>query len=427
MGDRRAVVVRHLTRIEGHGNIVVDLEGDRVLRCDLEIVESPRFFEVLLQGRAYDEAPRIACRICGICSVGHATASVHAVEAALGITPGPRLRRVRRLNMAAEWLQSHVLHVCFLVAPDAFGAPSIVPLVQSHPDVVKRALRLKRLANDICCAVSGRHVMPISYHAGWMGHWPAPAELRALEERLIAAQEDLDALVELFAGLAWPRVERRAEYLAALEDGRGEGAYPMMGGSLHASGGAVTAPEDYRDALHEYVVDHSAAKHVRGREGTVRVGALARVALAHGRLHPRARDAAARLRLEPGSANPFDFIAAQVTESVQAHQEALDAVTALLADPGPEEPARPARPEGGRGIGVVEVPRGTLVHDYTIDAGGRITSANCVIPTSQNLAAIEADMRAFLPSLVGRPSPEIAHGLEMLVRAYDPCVSCSVH
>ena len=89
MGEGRAVVVRHVTRIEGHGNIVVDLEGDRITRCDLEIVESPRFFEVLLRDRAYDEAPRIACRICGICSVGHATASVLAVEAALGITPGP--------------------------------------------------------------------------------------------------------------------------------------------------------------------------------------------------------------------------------------------------------------------------------------------------------------------------------------------------
>jgi len=424
MGASRAIVVRHVTRIEGHGNIVVDLEGDRILRCDLEIVEAPRFFEALLKGRPYDEAPRIACRICGICSVGHATASVQAVEAALGIAPGPRLRLLRRLNMAGEWLQSHVLHVCFLVAPDALGAPSIVPLVGSHPDVVKRALRLKRLANDICCTVSGRHVMPISYHAGWMGHWPDRAELRALQEQLIGAAEDLDALVELFAGLPWPKVERGTELLAALEPGA---AYPMMGGPLHSSSGAVTAPEAYGDVLHEYLVDHSAAKHVRGTDGTVRVGALARWVLAHERLHPRAKDAAARLHLRPDTANPFDFVAAQLVESVQAHQEAVDAVTALLADPTPEEPAKAARPHGGRGVGMVEVPRGTLVHDYTIAADGRIAAANCVIPTSQNLASIEADMRAFLPSLVGRPSPEIAHGLEMLVRAYDPCVSCSVH
>ena len=424
MGESRAVVVRHVTRIEGHGNIVVDLEGTEIKRCDLEIVESPRFFEVLLKDRPYDEAPRISCRICGICSVGHATASVAAVEAALGIVPGPKLRRLRRLNMAGEWLQSHILHVCFLVAPDAFGAASIVPLVGSHPDVVKRALRLKRLANDICCTVSGRHVMPISYHAGWMGYWPGPVELRALEEQLVAAAEDLDALVGLFAGFTWPAVERRTELLAALEEG---GAYPMMGGPLHSSLGGVTAPEAYRDVLHEYLVDHSASKHVRGTEGTVRVGALARYALAHERLHPRAKEAAARLKLRPDSANPFDYVAAQLVESVQAHQEALDQVAALLADPAPEEPVRPSRPHGGRGVGMVEVPRGTLVHDYVIGGDGRITSANCIIPTSQNLASIEGDMRAFLPSLVSKPSADIAHALEMLVRAYDPCVSCSVH
>ncbi len=424
MGASRAVVVRHLTRIEGHGNIVVDLEGDRIVRCDLEIVESPRFFEVLLQGRPFDEAPRISCRICGICSVGHATASVHAVEAALGITPGPKLALLRRLNMAGEWLQSHVLHVGFLVAPDAFGAPSVVPLVASHPDVVKRALRLKRLANDICGVVSGRHVMPISYHAGWMGHWPDRAELEQLAERLEAARADVDGLVELFASLTWPSVAGRVEHLAALEEG---GAYPMMGGPLHGTSGRVTPPEDYRTVLREYLVSHSAAKHVVGPEGTIRVGALARYALAHERLHPRAKAAAARLGLRPDSTNPFDYIPAQVVESVQAHQEAVYAVRVLLEDPAPEPPAGATRPRGGRGVGMVEVPRGTLVHDDPIGADGRITAANCVIPTSQNLAAIESDMRAFVPSLAGKSDAEVAHGLEMLVRAYDPCVSCSVH
>jgi len=425
MGEGRAVVVRHLTRIEGHGNIVVDLEGERILRCDLEIVESPRFFEVLLQGRPYDEAPRISCRICGICSVAHATASVQAVEAALGIAPGPRLRLLRRLNMAGEWLQSHVLHVGFLVAPDAFGVASIVPMVASHPDVVGRALRLKRLANDICETVSGRHVMPISYHAGWMGHWPDRAALEALAGRLEAARADVDGLVDLFAGLTWPVVERRVPHVAAVEEG---GAYPMMGGPLRTTAGAVVAPEAYATVLREFVVDHSSAKHVTEAGGeTIRVGALARWALAPERLHRRATDAAARLGLRPDSANPFDYVAAQVVETVQAHQEAAHLVGLLLEDPAPEEPAAPTRPRGGRGVGIVEAPRGTLVHDYTIGADGRITAANCVIPTSQNLAAIEGDMRAFVPSLVAKPDAEIAHGLEMLVRAYDPCVSCSVH
>ena len=424
MGASAAISVRHLTRVEGHGNIVVDVQDGVLTRCDLEIVEAPRFFEVLLKGRPADEAARIACRICGICSVGHATASIHAVEAALGITPGPRLRLLRRLNMAGEWLQSHVLHLGFLIAPDAFGAGSVVPLAASHPEIVKSALRLKRVANEICMTVSGRHVMPISYHPGWMGHWPLPAELEALRAGLAEAAADLQTLVDVFAGVAWPALARPAEHVAALEPG----AYPMMGegASLHSTAGRITPPAAYASVLQEFVVDHSAAKHVRGPGGPIRVGALARVSLAAERLHPRAAAALARLRLAPDSANPFDNVAAQVVESVQAHAEATAAVEALLADPASEGPLPPTRP-AGEGIGIVEVPRGTLVHHYDIGADGRIARANCIIPTAQNLASIEADMRVLVPTLLARPKDELTHALEMLVRAYDPCISCAVH
>ncbi len=424
MGEGAAVVVRHLTRVEGHGNIVVDIAGSEVRRCDLEIVESPRFFEVLLKDRPSDEAPRIACRICGICSVAHATASVLAVEAALGIRPGEKLRLLRRLNMAGEWLQSHVLHACFLVAPDAFGATSIVPMVAGHPDLVKSALRLKHLANDICGAVSGRHVMPISYHAGWMGHWPDTAELGALAERLEAARADLDLLVDVFAGLRWPALEGRAEQVAALEDA---GAYPMVGGSLRSTAGRAADPKAYGELLREYLVEHSAAKHARSPNGPVRVGALARLSLAADRLRPAGRAAMERLKLDPRSANAFDNVPAQVIEAAHALEEASDLVAALLADPAPEEPAVPTRPRGGEGVGIVEAPRGTLIHHYEVGADGRIARANCLIPTGANLAAIESDMRTFVRTLIGRPQDEIRHALEMLVRAYDPCISCAVH
>jgi sulfhydrogenase subunit alpha len=424
MGASASVVVRHLTRVEGHGNIVVDIEGGVIRRCDLEIVESPRFFEVLLKDRPYDEAPRIACRICGICSVAHATAAVHAVEAALGVAPGPKLRLLRRLNMAGEWLQSHVLHLGFLIAPDAYGVPSVIPLAERHPETVKRALRLKRVANDVCHTVSGRHVMPISYHAGWMGYWPERAELETLRERLAAVRPDVEALVEEFAALAWPVVEGRAEPVAAFDD---HGAYPMMGGPLRTAAGRAIPPRAYHELLQEYLVEHSASKHVRTPVGRIRVGALARYALAHDRLEPAAASAAQRLALAPDSANPFDAVPAQVVELVHAHAEAVRLVEALLVDAAPEEPAPLRRPEGGEGVGIVEAPRGTLIHHYEVGADGRIARANCIIPTSQNLASLEADLRRFVPTLLGRTGPEITRALEMLVRAYDPCISCAVH
>ena len=424
MGKTSSIAVHHVTRVEGHGNIVIDLRDGRVTRCDLEIVEAPRFFEVLLKDRPYEEAPRITCRICGICSVGHATASVLAIEAALGMEPGPKTRTLRRLNMAGEWLQSHILHGYFLVAPDAFGVTSVVPLAGTRPDVVTRALRLKRLANEICYTVSGRHVMPISYQAGGMGYWPTAAELAALRDKLAAARPDIDATVELFATLTWPDVGRASEGLAALDE---DGSYPMMGGPLHSSTGQVFPPRAYRDAMREYLVEHSAAKHAKGQDGTLRVGALSRFNLAAERLHPKAREAARRLGLAPGLSNPFLYTVAQVVEAVQVFEEALGLSESLLADPAPEERAPVTRPQGGEGVGVCEVPRGTLVHDYTIGADGRISRANCIIPTGQNLASIEADLRAFVPAIAAQPEAEIAHFAEMLVRAYDPCITCAVH
>ena len=424
MGKSSSIAVHHVTRVEGHGNIVIDLQDGRLTRCDLEIVESPRFFEVLLKDRPYQEAPRITCRICGICSVGHATASVQAVEAALGVKPGPRTGVLRRLNMCGEWLQSHVLHAYFLVAPDAFGASSVIPLAGEKPEVVARALRLKRLANEVCYTVGGRHVMPISYQAGGMSYWPSLPELEALRAKLEAARPDIDATVELFATISWPQASREVECLAAMDE---DGTYPMMGGPIHSSTGKTFAPRAYREAMHEYLVEHSASKHVKGQDGTVRVGALPRFNLAFDRLHPRAQAAAKRLGLAPGLTNPFLYTAVQVVESVQAFEEAVTLTDALLADPTPEERGPVTHPRGGEGVGICEVPRGTLVHDYNIGADGRIIRANCIIPTGQNLASIEEDLRAFVPAIVEKPEQEIAHYAEMLVRAYDPCISCSVH
>jgi coenzyme F420-reducing hydrogenase alpha subunit len=424
MGKGTSISVHHVTRVEGHGNIVVDLRDGTLQRCELQIVESPRFFEALLKDRPHDEAPRITCRICGICSVGHATASIQAVEAALGIAPGPKTRTLRRLNMCGEWLQSHVLHAYFLVAPDLFQAPSVVPLASSHPEIVKRALRLKALANEICYAIGGRHVMPISYLPGAMGHWPSPAVLETLRARLLAARPDIEATVELFATIEWPAFEQEIEALAAFDE---DGSYPMMGGPIHSSRGPVYAPGAYREASAEHLVEHSAAKHTRGASGPVRVGALARYQLAHARLGPAAKKAAAALKLSPDGCNPFHTTLAQVVEAVQAWDEAVALCEQLLADPAPEERAPVTRPRGGVGVGLAEVPRGTLIHDYEVGSDGRIVRANCVIPTGQNLAAIEADMRAFVPGLVDRPKEQITRLMEMLVRAYDPCISCAVH
>jgi len=414
--------VHHVTRVEGHGNIVVNVRSGVLEQCDLQIVETPRFFEAMLRGRPYGQASHITSRICGICAVGHATTSLQATEKALGVEPSEQTTLLRKLVFHGEQLDSHILHVYMLVAPDLLGVKSVIPLAKSAPEVVLRALRMKKLAGDLCAAIAGRHTHPIAMTVGGFTHFPTAADLAALVERLEAMHADVDATVELFQSLALPDFERETEYLALRKDDE----YAFIDGVITSTDGGTWPVEEYKAVTNEYLVGHSTAKHARNQRASYMVGALARFKINHDRLHPRAQAAATALGLAPHCTNPYMNTIAQVVEIVHCHADALR-IARLLLERGvtPEEPAQPARLTG-EGVGACEVPRGTLYHHYEIK-NGVVTGANCIIPTGQNLANIEADMRALVPTMLDRTPDDITLALEMLVRAYDPCISCSTH
>ncbi|MBD3160727.1 MAG: Ni/Fe hydrogenase subunit alpha [Candidatus Eisenbacteria bacterium] len=415
--------VHHITRIEGHGNLVVNVKDGHIEELRLEIVESPRFFEAMLEGRRYDEAPWITARICGICALGHTTASILAAEDALGIEPDEETVLLRKLLVDGETLQSHILHLYFLVAPDFFNAGSVIPLAETHPEVVKRALRLKKMANASVETLVGRKVHPIGMMPGGFRRWPLPEEIGEVKRLLLEAREDLTATVELFRRLDMPPLRRdETEYLALREDGE----YALYTGQIASSLGTISPPRTYRDRIHETVAPHSSAKHVSAERDSFAVGALARYNLNHDRLRPWAKAVAAELGLEPPVTNPFHNNTAQLVEILHCYEDALELCDQLLERPnGDHRIQEPTR--HGRGVGASEVPRGTLYHDYRIDESGRITEANCIIPTGQNLANIEADMRQVVSDMAGGEPNDIQQRLEMLVRAYDPCISCSCH
>ena len=417
------VNVHYVTRVEGHGNIVVNVSNGQLETCELQIVEAPRFFEAMLLGRRWDEASLITSRICGICAVGHATASVLATEAAMGVQNSEQTELLRLLNVLGETLQSHILHVYFLAAPDFLNVGSVVPLVKTHPDVVLRALKLKKLANDICGCISGRKVHPIAMTPGGFTRIPTEAEIRDLKARLEDARADLDATVDLFASLTPPDFVRETEYEALYCPDE----YALYRGTkiITTDGDETTHPE-YRKIIKERVVEHSTAKHVANKRSSLMVGALARFNNNHEQIHPKAKEAAAKLGLEAVACNPFHNNTAQVVECVHAVYRGIEVCDALLAR-GLEDEKPDVEVKAGRGVGVTEVPRGLLVHDYTYDDSGVITDANLVIPTGQNLANVEDDFRKMVPEMIDRPQDEVRHTLEMLVRAYDPCISCSVH
>ena len=419
--------VDYVTRVEGHGNIHAVVEDGQLVDAKFEVTESPRFFESMLVGRSWQDAMFLTTRICGICACGHGTASLKATEDAMGVRLSAQALRLRKIVLHAEQLQSHWLHCYFLVAPDFFGAPSVIPLAKTHTDVVLRAMRLKALANHICQVLVGRHVHPVSMVPGGYMKLPTVRALEELRKHVADHEPDVQATTDLFATLKAPAFSRETEYESLVD----EDEYAFYGGDLATSDGDRVDVHDYKQIIHESIVRHSSAKHVRNKRESLMVGALARFNNNAAKLHPKAKAAAEKLGLKAPNTNTFHNNTAQIIEAVHCFHDTLRLLDELIGAGIKDERPPMAWPEGksGTGVGITEVPRGTLVHEYEYDAKGIVTGANLVIPTNQNLANLEADFRAYIPQMIseGRSQEEMTHGLEMLVRAYDPCISCSAH
>lgn len=424
--------VEYLTRVEGHGNIVIDVNNGRLENCRLDIVESPRFFEGILRGRSIFEAQHITARICGICSVGHSLASIQAAEDALGFVPSAQTEKLRKLLLFMEILDSHILHIYLLVAPDLFGVRSFIPMIKSHNLVVRRALRMKKLVNDICRILAGRHIHPISSIVGGWTKLPSTEDIDEIGNILSILKKDMQETVELAKDLDFPVFERETEYIALVND---TDEYPLLHGDIGSTDDFRYSRSDYKKVTNEFVAPNSSAKHTRHNRDSYSVGAIARYNLNHGRLHPLAKSAADAIGLKPPVINPYLNTACQIIECVHCIEDSINVIDDLRENGiDYEEEIIVGFNEKnsvpvikGEGVGAVEVPRGLLFHYYKIDEKGTIIDADCVIPTNQNVRNIEHDMKVLVPGILDRDKSRIELLLEMLVRAYDPCISCSAH
>ena len=414
--------VNQVTRLEGHGNILLEASDGRIDKLMWEITESPRLFEAFFRGMRYDDVAHVASRICGICSISHSTASIQATEAAFGVMVSEQTWLLRKLLYDAEMLESHVLHVLFLVSPDFLGVDSVFPLVATHPEVVLMAVRLKKLAYNLAEIIAGRKTHPITPVIGGFSKLPSVEELKAVRERLVAAWKDVDLMVAVAKTLKIPDFDRPTEYVA-LKDTK---EYAFITGKIATSEGDLVELKAYEKITNEFCVPQSTAKWTKHKKDSYMVGALARFNLNSAQLLPKARKIAKELGLIAPCKNPFMISVAQVVETVHTVEDAICILDKLIAR-GIKEEKLEVKPRAGRGIGIVEAPRGMLMHDYTYNENGDILKANCIIPTNQNHNNIQRDFEAIVPRILAWEEPKIRHTLEMLVRAYDPCISCSVH
>jgi sulfhydrogenase subunit alpha len=422
-----SIHVEHITRVEGHGNIVLDVKNGTIEKLQWQVVEAPRFFEAMLRGQSYNELRQITSRICGICSIGHSLASLKATEDALGVKITEQTATLRRLAIHAENMQSHILHIGYLAAPDLFGVGSVFPLVGTkHTDTLLKIIKLHRLANEMSDMICGRTIHPIRLVVGGFSLAPTEKQLKELQIRLQEARQLTKDIAEIIHGVAdkLPLFSRETEYIAlTVED-----EYALYHGEICSTDtGRYPSYRNYKELMKEYIVPHSTAKYARHARESYMVGALARFNLNYDRLHPTAKATAQMFGLKPITYNPFMNTIAQLVEFAHSVEDSLHLIDVLIEQGIKDEKPVKAKVKAGRGVGIVEVPRGILVHDYTLNSKGYCTKANCIIPTNQNHANIQLDMEKLVPEILNKSHKEIELTLEMLVRAYDPCISCSTH
>ena len=416
----RTLSVGTLTRVEGEGALHVTLKDKALESVQLNIYEPPRFFEAFLRGRAHTEPPDLTARVCGICPVAYQISSCNAIEDACGVEVDEELVALRRLLYCGEWINSHVLHIYLLHAPDFLGYSDIIGMARDHADAVERGLSLKKAGNQLMEFVGGRAIHPINVRLGGFYSVPTRSDFRPIAEQLRRALDNALATVEWVSGFDFPDLELDHEFLALTASGR----YPIENGAIARSAGPSFPVADFTDHVAESQVPHSTALHSTLDGGCYLAGPIARFSLNSSALSPIAAQAAARAGLSAECRNPFRSIVVRAVEVVYAIEEALRII---------DEYQRPARPfvdvpaRAGVGHGVSEAPRGLLYHRYRIGEDGLVSAATLIPPTSQNQAAIEADLARLISDNLSLDDAALTALCEQLIRSYDPCISCSAH
>jgi len=417
----KTIKVDYLARVEGEGSLIVNIKGNKIKDLKFKIFEPPRFFEAFLVGRHYTEVPDITARICGICPIAYQMSSVHAMERIAGIKIEGPIRDLRRLIYCGEWIESHVLHIYLLHAPDFLGYQDALQIAKDHPDVVKKALELKKIGNEIVNLLGGREIHPINVRVGGFYSIPAKSEFLLLLERLKWARDAAIETVRWAASLPFPDFDFDYEFVAL----RHPDEYPFNEGRLVSNRGLDIDISEYENNFFEEHVAYSNALHSVNKKGEPYfVGPLARFNLNFDKLSPLAQEISKEVDFVPPVTNPFKSIIARAVETLYACDEAIRIIENMDWNTKPYVDFE--MPEG-TGYGCTEAPRGILYHRYKVGKDGLIQSAKIVPPTSQNQKQIEKDLYEFVTKYINLPKDELQWKLEQAIRNYDPCISCATH
>ena len=447
----KVINIQPVTRIEGHASIGIQLDDDGNVRDARVNVMSLRGFEKFVEGKPAEELPRIVNRICGICPWMHHLASNKAVDGCFGVTPTPAGHKLRELMQTISHAEDKLLHFFFLAAADFVIGPdsdyavrNVIGIVKANPELAAQVVKMRQMAKMILDKFSRKTIHPV---AGVPGGFAKPLLEEERKDILGKMRQILDfALFTMdFAKKeVFPKYLETIQSLGVIKTGfmgtvDDDGALNLYDGKLRLMKPDMHYDEfdarDYTDYLAEKIVDHSYGKFPYAKSwnegfsmdledprGIYRVNTLARINVADRMATPKAQAELEEFRSlfgRPAQATLL-YHYARLIEEIYACERAIE----ILGDPVITDPDVRAKvePGAGRGVGCVEAPRGTLIHDYSTDENGLITRANLIVGTTHNLGPINMSVNQAARSLIknGTYDEGTLNKIEMAVRAYDP-------
>ena len=413
--------INNVSKIEGHTALELKIRNGVVEDAKLRITENRRFYEQAIKGKNFLQLPQMVSRICGTCSIAHLIAAIEAVEKALGYTPTPQAKIMKKLILYGLFLRDHALHLYVFALPDLFNKDSLLEFDDSDPiqhQLVHDAFDLKRAGNNLSTLIGGRAVHAPMPTVGGFLKIPTKPEIDKVIAELRAVRPKVELCMKTFADCPF-KFERNTNFLGLTNQD-----FNFVEGEVCSSQGMRIPESAMKSHLKEVIIPYSqsAGYIVEGKE--YMVGALARINLNAKSLHPDTQKTAAEyLKLFP-SKNIYHNNLAQAIEMLHCIDASIELLEKTEFKP---EPADKLTPKESEGVGVIEAPRGTLYYSLKINAQGTITDGDIIVPTAQNQINLENDIKKFVQDNIDLPETALTFEIEKIIRAYDPCMSCACH
>jgi coenzyme F420-reducing hydrogenase alpha subunit len=410
--------IDNITKLEGHGSLAIKVKDKKVTYVKLKILESKRFYTQAIRGKSAIALPTMTSRICGTCSIAHLSCCSEAVERAFGYTPSDQTIALRKLSMNGMMIRDHAMHLYLFCLPDIYGKDSVLDFDDSQQGIIRNAFEVKSSGNNLSKVVAGRAIHATFAEVGKFAHVPTKEAVTATVKELKDAREHALEFVDTFYNCDF-KLERDTNFVALTNDD-----YSYIGGHVEDSKGESIEEDSYMDYLKQVIIPYSEASGYEFEGEEFIVGAIARMNLNKNSLHKDTKsDVQKYLKAFP-SKNIYHNNLAQAIEVLNCIDSSIET---LETTDFKEENAPPVKIKAGRGVALLEAPRGTLYYMLDVDKSGKVEDGRIIVPTQQNQICMEKSVGQVVEQNIEKDKKEIEYEIEKVIRAYDPCMSCASH